>query len=410
MARKGKRTLVDKDIPGIYVDGSGFFSVIVKVAGKPEEKRFPPGTPFDRLEDERDKLQGKARTKERPRAGSLAADAREYLATIADKQKLKNQTMLMGHWTASYGRESRFALTKLKIEQQLATWEKAHVAASTCNKRLSALRSLFNTINGDNDPNPTIKVKKREEPDPQPRAIDYAIIDRIFAKMPDRGQPTGGGKGTRPKVNLTKLRLAFMAYTSLPPAQMAKIDPAKDLRIATLVDPESNQPRKIHMLRARPRRKGKGTKEDWLPLLTQAYEIIQLLIEHKALRKFSTQSARKTWQTACVKVIREQLAAGETPIPHRYEADGEAISIVALIRPYDLRHSFLTQALRSNGNLAGVQRLGLHSDPRTALRYLEGGIFDAAAAVVGSMEGHLPSNPVPRYVAAKGDGTISTTP
>lgn len=408
MPRKGNRKLVDKTIPNIYVDGSGFFSVIVKVAGKPVEDRFPPGTPLDILETHCEKLKGKARKKEKPRAGSLAADALDYLATIGEAQKLKSQTIIIGHWTATYGRESRFALTKLKIEQQLATWEKAGVAASTCNKRLSTLRAMFNAVNDDDDPNPTIKVKKRKEPDPEPRAIDYTTIDRIFSKMTDRGRPTGGGKGTRPTVSVTKLRLAFMGYTGLPPAQMIKIDPGKDLRQGTVVD-ATGAKRKAHMLRARPRRKGKGSREDWIPLLPQAHEILEELIKHKALKKFSTQSARAVWQRACVKVIIEQLAAAEPPLPHRLQARGDEIEIVALVRPYDLRHSFLTHALRSSGNLAGVQRLGMHSDSRTTLRYLESGIFDAAQTVVGSMQGQLPQSPLPRYVAAKVDGTETVT-
>lgn len=405
MARNGTRRRI---APNIYVDGAGYYSVIVKVAGRPEEKRFAPGTPIDRLEAVRDKLKGKARKHERPRAGSLAADAADYLATIGDSDKLEGQTNLVAHWTTLYGRESRFALTKLKIEQQLAEWERAGVAASSCNKRLSTLRAVFNTVNTDDDPNPTVKVKKRQEPDPQPRAIDYAVIDRIFAKMPDRGRPTGAGKGTRPTVNLTKLRLSFMAYSGLPPAQMIKIDPARDIRQVTIVDSATGEKRATPMLRGRPRRKGRGTREEWIPLLPQAHEILKELIAHKALHKFSTQAARKTWQRACVKVILEQIDAKDTPLPHRVEARGDELEIIALVRPYDLRHSFLTHALRSNGNLAGVQRLGLHADARTTLRYVEAGIVDAAAATVGAMAGGLPVNPVPRYVAAKPDGTEPT--
>lgn len=410
MPRKGSRTLVHKSIPNIYVDGSGYFSVIVKVAGVPEEKRFPPGTPLDRLEAVRDKLKGKARTQEKPRAGSFAVDALEYLKTIGDEQKLKDQTILVRHWTAIYGRESRFALTRLRVEQQLAAWEREGFAASTCNKRLSALRSLFNAVNDDGDPNPVVKVKKRKEPDPQPRAIDYETIDRIFAKMPDHGRPTGAGKSTRPTVSLTKLRLAFMAYTGLPPAQMIKIDPDRDVRQTFIVDAATGQKRRSHVLRARPRRKGKGTREDWIPLLPQAHAILKDLITHKALRKFSTQAARKSWQRACVKVILEQLDAKVTPLPHRLQARGDVAEIVALVRPYDLRHSFLTHALRSSGNLAGVQRLGMHSDSRTTLRYLESGMLDAATAVVSSMLGQLPSEPLPRYVKANAVHQLNDEP
>ncbi|MDP3718823.1 MAG: hypothetical protein Q8T13_13745 [Acidobacteriota bacterium] len=402
MPRRGHRKTI---APNIYEDGSGF-AVIVKVAGIPEEHRFARCTPLDQLEAVRDKLKGKARSHERPRAGSLAADAQEYLATIGDKAKRQSASNLCRHWTATYGRESRFALTKLKIEQQLAAWEHADVAASSCNKRLSALRSIFRAVNVDGDPNPTAAVRKRKEPEPEPRALDYRLIDRILAKMPDRGRPTGKGKGTRPTVSLAKLRCALMAYTGLPPAQIAKIKPDTDIKHVLVLDPSTGRKVKAPMLRARPRRKGKGTKESWLPLLPQGLAVIEALAAAGGLRKYSNSSVRDSWHRACVKVIGEQLRDGETALPHRCQARGDAIVIIPLVRPYDLRHSFLTQALRSSGNLRGVQNLGQHADSRQTLRYIEAGVPEAASTTAAAMLAHLPTEPLPRYVAAKVDGTV----
>lgn len=388
MARKGERKTI---APNIYEDDTGI-AVIVKIAGEPEEHRFPKGTPLDRLEATRDKLKGKARAEERPRAGSLAADAREYLATIGDPQKLKFATINVRHWTQLYGRESRFALTKLGIEQQLAAWERDGVAASTCNKRLSALRGIFNAVNGEDDPNPAAKVKKRKEPDPEPRAIDYTLIDRILAKMPDRGKPTGAGKGTRPTVSLAKLRCALMAYQGLPPAQIAKIKPDVDIKAVVIVDAATGEKRRSYLLRARPRRKGKGTKEDWLPLLPQAHVVLKALIAEKALKKYSTPSARASWHRACVKVIEEQLANKETPLPHRLETKGGRIVIVPLVRPYDLRHSWATALLANSGNVAAVQHLLQHADPRQTIRYTKAAVPQGAMDAVMAFSATL-ANP-----------------
>ena len=392
MPRRGKRKLL---APNIYQDGTGY-AVIVRVGGKPDEHRFPPGTPFERLEATRETLLLTRRKHARPRAGSLAADAQDYLKTLGDAQTRKFATILCGHWTVRYGHESRFALTRLVIEQQLAEWQHAGVAASTCNKRLSALRSLFNAVNTDADPNPTARVKKRPEPPPEPRALDYAVIERILAHMPDRGKPSGQGKGTRPTVSLSKLRCALSAYTGLPPAQIMRINPQTDI----LWDER--------LLRARPRRKGRGTKEDWLPLMPQAISLLRALDAADALgQPYSTASLRMTWQRACAKVIAEQLEAREPPLPHRVVARKGRLEIVALVRPYDLRHSFLTWALQASGNMAGVTQLAQHADSRTTRRYVMGGLHGAATAVTDAMTAGRPAPPVPprRRRKAKGDGT-----
>lgn len=386
MARRGGRKKLFKDEPNIYQDATGY-AVIVRVAGAPDEHRFPFGTPPEQLIDTRDRLKKKARGQERARVGTLAADVVDYLKTIADDRKRKDAANLCRHWLLDHGRQSRFALTRLKIEQQLTTWQRAGAAASTCNKRLTALRGVFNALNDDTDPNPAARVKKLPEPPAEPRAIDYSLITRILAAMPDRGRPTGKGKGTRPTVSLTKLRLALMAYTGLPPAQIARINPATD------IDWDGQ------VLRARPRRKGKGTKEAWLPLQPQAIDVLRELVAKKALKTFSTSSAYKSWQCACVHVIREQLEDREAhPLPHRLVQRGDALVIVALVSPYWLRHSYLTRALRSSGNLRGVQHLAQHASSRQTDRYTEAAVTEAARSTVAQMKGSLPETAVPAHV------------
>ena len=403
MARQGHRKRI---APNIFRDDTRY-AVIVKVGGKPKEHRFLLSTPLAKLEEARDRLKGQARDEERPRAGSLADDAAQYLLTIEDKKKRKHRAILCRHWTRVHGRDSRFALTKLMIEQQLVSWMDAGVSPSTCNKRLSVLRGIFNTVNTDDDPNPAAKVKKRKEPEPEPRGLAYSLIERILGEMPDRGKPTGGGQGSRPTVSLAKLRCAWMAYTGLPPAQSMKINPDVDLQRVVTPDPETGADVETHVLRGRPRRKGKGTRETWLPLAPQAVEVLALLVTHGGLttkgtlKPFSTSSVRQSWMRGCVKVIAAQLGAGETPLPHKFVTKGTKATLVPLVRPYDLRHSFLTQALRSSGNLRGVQELGQHADARQTQRYIQNAVPQAARDAAVAMHASLPAIALPKHLSAK---------
>lgn len=377
MARRGKRRALAANI---FEDGSGR-SVKVTVGGRTLERRFPAGTPLDQLETERDVLKGQQVAARPPAPGTLRADVVAYLRTIDDDAKRKGQQILCAHWVAGYGHVSRSALTPLVIRQQLATWRRAGAAASSCNHRLSALRAVWRAVADPDEPNYPAQVKKLPEPSPEPRALSYDVIARILAAMPDRGRPTGAGKGTRPTVSLTKLRLTLMAYTGLPPAQIARIHPETDIDWQTPA------------LRVRPRRKGRGTREQWVPIIPQAVETLRALVTQKALPgAYSNDSVQASWHRACRVVIAEQLAAGETPIPHRVLEDG---TIRPTVRAYDLRHSFGTRALALSGDRAGVQRLLLHSDGRQTERYTLAAVGERATSVAGLLADDLPSAPSP---------------
>lgn len=372
MARRGQRRAL---APNIFEDGSGR-SVKVTVDGRTVERRFPPGTPLAELEAERDALKGQQAAARPPAPGTLRADVVAYLRTIDDEAKRKGQQILCAHWVAGYGHVSRSALTPLVIRQQLAAWRRAGAAASSCNHRLSALRAVWRAVADPDEPDYPRQVKKLPEPSPEPRALSYDVIARILAAMPDRGKPTGAGKGTRPTVSLTKLRLSLMAYTGLPPAQIARIHPETDIDW------------KAKALRARPRRKGKGTPETWLPLIPPAIVALRALVATKTLPgTFSTHAAYKTWLVACVKVIKAQKAGGETPLPHVVDEDG---GIHPRVRPYDLRHSFASHALSaSGGDLRGVQALLQHATSKQTERYTVAAVPERAASAAAHLAERL---------------------
>lgn len=400
MPRRGSRRRL---APNIYEDGTG---IAVVVKGQ-KEHRFPHGTPIGTLEATRDRLKNKARLAAPPRTGSLAADAAAYLKTISETRKLANAAGYCAHWTTAvdsqgvpFGEQSRFALTPLVIEQIVARWLRDGVAASSCKKRLSALSAIFDKVNGEDDPNPVSKVARPKEPEPEPRAIALDVVARILAAMPDRGHPRKGQK--RPTVSRSKLALAFMAYTGIPPAQIARINPDTDIDWSATDDDGEPLP----ALRRRPRRKGKGTPTSWIGLEPPAADALQQLIaasgrtDAGTLQPLDTHAMDNAWRRACAHVIREQLEAGETPLPHRV-VDGQ---LMTTTRPYDLRHSWLTHLAKVSGNLAGVQEHAQHATPRQTMRYIGAAIPVSARQVSKAVRKTLPAAGVPVH-QAKAAGT-----
>lgn len=365
MPRTGTRRRITE---GVYQDDRGI-AARVRVGSGPrqrnKEKRFPLGT--DPREIQRWQLTTRAsllgELPLKPDRGTLAHAAPHYLATLTGR-RLKDARALLQHWLDSpIGKYPRGAITRAHVLAQLATWEAAGVAASSINHRLIELRALFRELDAE-DPaayNPTLDIRKRREPEPAPRAVSYDILEAIIAYMPDRGRAKAGG--TRPTASQTKARARVMAYTGLPPAQVMKIQPGDvDWQAGTL--------------RVTPRRKGKGAKGRTIPLLPQAQDALRWFFACGATGPYSTSAFYKTWQTAQRRLVRElkRLAVQQGQDPH-------AISLPR-IRPYDLRHSFGTEAVRRSSNLLGVQTLMLHARISTTERYLKSALDHSAQDVI----------------------------
>lgn len=390
--RRGKRRKLDRDEPCIWEDDTG---IAVVVKGQ-KEHRFAHGEPIANLIAVRERLKKRAKAATPPRAGSLSADAAGYLKTISDKRKLQNAVGYCTHWTSAldsdgvaFGEKSRFALTKLKIEQIVAGWLRANISASSCKKRLSALSAIFDKNNSDDEVNPVLKIKRPKEPDREPRAQPMELLARILAEMSDRGRAGKGEK--RPTVSHSKVAMIFMMYTSIPPAQIERIKPATDIDWKARNDDGEIQT----ALRRRPRRKGKGTKETWTLLEPPAVDALKQLIAigmtaEGTLKKLDRHSMANAWRRACEKIIIEQIAAGETPLPHVIETKKGRERYVTTTHPYDLRHSFLTFLLKESGNLAGVQEHAQHSTPRQTMDYVGAAIPETARQVSKAIRNRLP--------------------
>ena len=323
---------------GIYRDKFGV-AIVVSVEGKPREFRKTEhgrsyaGWSIDALKAERVRVQARERLKVERQAvkgEAFTADVDRYLRTIQSPTHLRNATGLLKHWCAIFGDRHRNEITDMEIREEFARFDKA---PSTLNHLRHVLIAFYATLNGRTGHNPARVLKKVRERYDDARALPYETIQKIF----DALQPSP-----------TKARLMVMAYTGLPQAQIERLQP-HDVRLAK---------RAIYV---RPRRKGAGVAGKMLPLSTAGV---------KALKEFTRLHAFGTFQ-------RKQLQA---TFANGIEWSG--VSVPDGTRPYDLRHSFLTEVYRQTGDLNAVAELGMHATLEQTARYARGAVSERAEKAV----------------------------
>ena len=242
------------------------------------------------------------------------------------------------------------------------TPKKKGLAASTVNHRLRALANLWTVLDGGRRaPNPVREVPEAEEPDHAPRAVPVAIVERILAALPDRGQGIRGQ--SRDAISKTKARLRVMAWTGIPPGTLGELQAGDvDLEAGTYQPPR--------------RRKGRGSASRRKPLTARGIEAFRQLAAAAAWGPFSPQSARSSFKRACAEA-QKQLAAEDVTVD------------LSTLRPYDLRHTFATEALAATGDLAQVGRLLGHQSSKTTARYAAAAIDAVLAAAVKRLDAAL---------------------
>lgn len=351
MPKKGARTRVAS---GIYLDKYGYEAIVGRTKHFPQaSQRFPPDTPLAKMQRWQLNVRS-ARLTERPDStqarNTLAADIPAYLKTLA-KDARTWPNILLRHWLNSpLAAQRRHEITRGDVKAQLAAWTDAGAAASTVNHRLRALRALYHELDGKDAPNPTTGIQKQREPDAEPRAVHPAVAFAILEQL----RPIGK-KGAK-RDSATKIRLRVMVTTGLPHSQLMRLA-RRDVDFTKGV------------FYARPRRKGKGAPGAWLPLLPQAVDALKAYDAAKLWEtSFSRDSMRRSFRLAVEKVVQAA------------DASGVALHLPPKLRPYDLRHSFLTAAYLATGDLRAVQALAQHSDIKTTRRYTEGAV-DARAAL-----------------------------
>lgn len=338
---------------GVYADKFGV-AIVVSVQGKPREFRsdadgrkytIARGGPAW-FRDERKRVLAREQlkaTRQAAAADTFAHDVRQYLKTIESATHRRNAAGYLAHWEQAFGDLSRHEITALAVKARFAQIDKA---PSTKNHIRRELFVFFRTMNGIDGPNPAADLKAVQEHYPDARALSYDVIEKILAAL----QPSP-----------SKARLLVMAYTGLPQSLIAKLRPSD-----------------LHLERAelsvRPRRKGAGVEGRQLPLSPAGVA---------ALREFERLNAFGPFQN---RQLVNTFAHGITKA---------GVTVPEGTRPYDLRHSFLTEVYRQTGDLKAVSELGMHATLEQTARYAKGAVSERATKVIGS---------VPRFSATTAPG------
>jgi integrase len=363
MPRLGTRT---RRAVGIYEDNLGYEAQVNGGRGKGNTKRFKrPATLAAMKRWQRDRRAELATATPEPPAsqrGTLKADVSRFLALLPKGAKRHGYDVLLATWLETpLADKRRSAITRTDIQRQLAAWGssggrgQSGFAASTLNHRLSALRQLYRELDGADAPNPTLGIRRHTEPEPEPRGVPFAVAEQILARIKDRG-------GVKKPILPTKarIRLQVILFTGLPHAQVMRIKREHiDFEGATLVTTA--------------RRKGRGAQARRIPLLPQAVEALRAFDAADCYGTFATTPVRRAWNEARDKVAAEI-------------ADPAARALIAGLRPYDLRHSFLTAVYLHSGDHRATAELGLHSDDRTTRRYTLAAVTERARLALQAVQ------------------------
>lgn len=375
--------------PGIYRDGNQLVAdVRCGSARQGTErrsiKRFPLATDHAvmvawQLDAKAKLIRAAPATAER---GSLAADIDRFLATLPMNRYRIDSEDLLTHWSESpIGPLRREAITRAEVETQMSAWIDAGVAENSVNHRLSRLRTLYRTLD-DDDQNALAGIKRYRAADPDDRDIPPRIVKLIIDSLPDRGRAARGEK--RPTYSETKIRIRVMAWTGHAQATILRIRP-RDLDLAHC------------RVRLRPRRKGKGARAVLVALLDPAIEALRDFVAAGLLGKaWSNSSVWKTWQVGIARATAtaERIAA-ETGDPSWVE---QIRALPHNCHPYDMRHAFAAEVYRQTGDIGAVSELLQHSTIEMTKRYTRGGVshrVTAAIAAAGATYAAIESAPPP---------------
>lgn len=392
--------------PKITEKANGSRRAVFRVKGyaKPQTLTFAKGTGNREIYEAVDKRAGELKAQLRT-AGATAdgrtgftADVDRYLALpgVADMPtRSERETHLRTLADRFFHHRNRLDITKQEIETALATLQKERGwEASTFNKWLTALKCFYNRLEDPNaaQPNPARKIHKQREPEAMPRAVDYAVIVRVLERLKPTAQgkidyraehearrllAEGGAKthvaarlgvseaairklAARPRrerpasAEVERLALRGIAFTGLRHSQIKKLRPEHFDSAHSRVWVTASK-------------KGGGDASFWKPLEPLGVAVLR---EWFALSprgsSFDNHNARRQWRAAC-------KAEGLTTIP----------------RPYDLRHSYLTEAYLACRSLSALKAHSGHRRNETLERYTKAAEDTVARTVADGLGARL---------------------
>lgn len=392
--RKGKSRRIAEYI---YEDAIGRRAV-AKVKGvKPKEKRFDFADTIETIrkwqDDTRKQLRQRGRM-QHSRNGTLLGDVLSYLDDLPKGKPRNNTHAYLMAWCMELGSRPRVALKTKDLRGVVKGWIERGDAASTIKKRRRALAQLDEALDLDDEDEPrpsrARRLKTPAEPKPTPRGIAMAILDAIVMGMDLTRSPLNQGRGGRMFRNKARARLRLFLWTGIAPATQRRLDPA-DVR------PDEGT------ITLRPREKGKGAPGVTLRLFPEGID---------AAREWLRAHA---WGTFTTRALGRAFHAAKRAYVQREAAEGRTVSLPRDLKPYDIRHSFLSWVWWQTKDPFLVQHFAQHADLETTMRYIVGQIDAQAEAAITAYIARrdVPTAPngVPTRIRTRGDseGQPATT-
>lgn len=320
-----------KIAPGIRQDAYGY-QVYCRVDGQFRSRRFPASTTLTDLKKELRLLRSQAVTDTLPEAvgRAFADEAEDYLelASVQAMPTYKDRAYRIRRWVEVFGDRDRSTITALEIEKVLTRWRKdggvdgGPLAPATLNQFTTALQALYTKLDGKSAANIVKDVHRFDESEgDQDRSHDLLVLARVIRRTKPWGK--------------TRRRLRFLLWSGWPHKLLKQIK-AED------IDWQGGR------VRVARRRKGKGMKAEWVPLIPRAMLALRRLVDARGLGAFSNSSMHSVWTRALEAENAARAARGLPQLPH--------------IRVYDLRHSNAAWAagvIKDNSALVGLLRTNL---------------------------------------------------
>ena len=251
------------------------------------------------------------------------------------------------------------SLTTALLQSVLASWASQGFAYYTLRHRRAALCALFDHAAIGVNPARATRLPVAK-PNPEPRGLPMDVVLRILEALSEQGGVVRAGDHSRPKgarggrndVSKTRIRIHVMAHTGMRPSELKRYTPAD----------------RLHDGRQLVVRASKDCNNRVIALTPDAEYWLDQLEAEDAVGPFGNGAVQRAFRRALRKVgLAPDKASGAQSVPGT--RPGRPRGRTGLIRPYDLRHSFLTAITIASGGTDAAQWIGGHKDPRTTQRY-----------------------------------------
>jgi integrase len=214
----------------------GTLRATVKVAGRQRERRFVEGTPKRVIASWKERTEAAlkkrypAQTFRRTQAGTVAADIERTLPLRKGMTSWTDYCALLRSWGACIGTKNRAAIEKADVLLARAGWIEAGQAARTINNRVSALRTMYKLLDGDDAPTPCDGIKPLKLPPAAKQLVPLHIVNRVCAKLLERHEQYQGARTRRGRPGgqhalKDRARLMVMSACGKRPAEVGRAEP-----------------------------------------------------------------------------------------------------------------------------------------------------------------------------------------